>query len=162
MRNRYSAKTTFTTVMGIILASVLFSQFISENILFKASILGKSMEPTYYEGNFVIVSRVSDIDRNDVVVVYKEELGKYIVKRCVGVPGDRLKLKDSVLFVNGEPSYDIWSIGITESADLMKGITLGDGQYYVLGDNREESLDSRGFGCIEEKEIQGVVLFSKR
>lgn len=119
-----------------------------------------SMEPTIPSGAAVLVDRWSEeIDRMDVVVVDPPDgVGPQLVKRAVAVGGDQVALEDGVLVVNGtpvcEPSIDPALI----DAEYFGPLLVPSGELFLLGDNRQTSVDSRVFGTVRADEVQGRVL----
>jgi signal peptidase I len=119
-----------------------------------------SMEPTIPTGAVVLVDRWSDgIDRMDVVVVDPPDgVGPQLVKRAVAVGGDEIAVEDGVLVVNGspvcEPSIDPALI----DAEYFGPLTVPTGELFLLGDNRQTSIDSRAFGTVRADEVQGRVM----
>jgi len=137
--------------------SVLLSQLITNYFIFLVEVEGISMENTYNEEDIVVVSRIKGIERGDVVVCI--ESNKKLIKRCVAIPGDSVQIIDSTLYVNGEIVEESY-IKETKykSGILGDKITLKDGEYIVLGDNRNYSRDSRDFGVVKKDFILGVVV----
>lgn len=118
---------------GIILIGiVIIAYLIIQKYYCPYIIAGPSMEPTYHAGNVVMTEPVEDelLTRDRVVIVRSEN--KSIIKRIEGVPGDTVS-------VGGKP------------------YTLKADEYYVLGDNRDESYDSRAFGPVKKEDIRAVV-----
>lgn len=124
-------------------------------------VVGPSMSPTLEEGNIIIVNkliyRLTDVARNDIIVISKNE--KYMIKRVVGLPGEQIEYKDNYVIINGvtykEPFIDS---GITTNDFSIKDLgydVIPDNMYLVLGDNRENSQDSRNYGLISKNEIIG-------
>lgn len=128
---------------------------------------GASMEPNFYDHEYLIIDEISyrlnSPERGDIVVFrYPYDPSQYFIKRIIGLPGETLRLNDGEItianpshpdgFILDEDLYlpDIFTQG---SAD----ITLDFNQYYILGDNRASSLDSRSFGPIELGDIIGKV-----
>ena len=98
-------------------------------------------------------------DQEDIVVIDKKVEGSAIIKRIIGMPNDKIKCINGVIFINDEKYEDNFGSGETSDFDE---ITLGDDEYFVLGDNRIVSKDSRVLGPIKEKYIEGttrVVLY---
>lgn len=116
------------------------------------------MNPTLKNGNIILMKKYNmQLSNNDIVVIKKDK--KIIVKRIVGIPGDNIKINDYV-FVNGEKFDEI----ITENSGYLKNeIHLNDKEYFVLGDNREHSIDSRfeEIGIVLEQEIIGKVILDR-
>ena len=125
---------------------------------------GQSMEPTFRDKSVVLLDKhVSERRTGDVVYCRCESVGRYIVKRIAAVPGDSIRAQDGVLYINGLPSVplpkeDLRAAYISESDTLMP-----DGMYFLLGDNTEESVDSRYalVGLMPEEGILAKVITKK-
>lgn len=136
--------------------------FVRDTIITKADVVGDSMIPTYYNGDTVIVNRLASIERGDLVVVL-EDSGKYVIKRVVGMPGDKFQIIDGLVFINGNHySEDYINEGNTDyEAGLAEDeIQLGTDEYFILGDNRVVSKDSREIGPVTKDQIIGEVVLS--
>ena len=111
---------------------------------------GESMNPTIRDGQFILSVIPSRIERGDVVIV--EVADQNILKRVVGVPGDSVQIYDGRVYINGKMTDNIY----TDYAGIaIVPIFLEDGEYFTLGDNRGNSLDSRytKIGVINERQI---------
>lgn len=128
-------------------------------LLFKSNIAspirvnGRSMDNTLKDGDIMILNiigyRTSKLKRFDIVVV---DNGKdYLIKRVIGLPGEKVEYKDNELYINGKVTKDKYGIGNTKDFK----IELSSGTYFVLGDNREDSLDSRFYGPFSKNKIIG-------
>lgn len=118
------------------------------------------MEPAYRSGQFLILDKhTREYTYGDVVAVKKEGLGGYLVKRIAALPGDRVCIKEGIFYVNGEAAQGARQ-NIEYAGIAGEPLILGEGQYFVLGDNPARSRDSRypEIGVIEEKEIRGKVI----
>lgn len=116
---------------------------------------GVSMEPTLTNGKIVFIKKYNlDLKHNDIVVVRKN--GKIIIKRLVGLPKDKLKI-DEYLYVNGIKNDELYT---KDSGQLQEEMELKENEYFVLGDNRQNSIDSRfsEIGIIYENEIIGKIM----
>lgn len=133
----------------------------------KTSVIGPSMEPCLYNGQEIFLNRliykVSSPKAGDVVVFQPNgnEKAHYYVKRVAAVPGDTLYIKNGTLYVNDEVQDTYFNDKIAESGLAENKITLGDDEYFVIGDNCNNSEDSRSanIGNIEKKYIIGKAWF---
>ncbi|MEO4053847.1 signal peptidase I [Solibacillus sp. CAU 1738] len=140
-------------------------------------VVGASMMPTFENEDKIIVDKIgpklTNYDRFDVVVFEFNDNEDYI-KRIIGLPGDHIEYKNDSLFINGEkydePYLDAYKGALTDSGKLTADFTLDaylgetvvpEGHFFVLGDNRRKSLDSRdaSVGFIEQDKIIGKVRF---
>lgn len=144
------------TFKYIVVVVVLLLLFIF--VLGFQQVKGPSMLPTFKEGEIILMNkliyRFSKIQRKDVVVVSVND--KYMIKRVIGLPGEKVEYKDNKLYINGieytESFIDTDKV-ITE--DFSTNGTIPEGKYLVLGDNRQDSQDSRDYGFISKKDIVG-------
>ena len=114
---------------------------------------GTSMYPTLQDKEFMILNKISlkqGINRFYIVVV--QENNKYIIKRVIGLPGESVMYKDSKLYINGKVIEDNYSKTTTNDFD---NVVLGENEYFVMGDNRAVSSDSRIIGPVNIKNIKG-------
>ena len=132
---------------------------------------GESMMPTLESGERMIVNKlnykIGDIQHFDIVVFHAPEKKDYI-KRVIGVPGDTLEYKNDQLYINGkkinEPYLQDYKNQIVDGGTLTEDFSVLDytgkkiipkGSYFVMGDNRRNSKDSRHIGLVSEEEIVG-------
>ena len=138
----------------IIIVVILIKQFIVTPI----RVNGDSMNPTLYDGDIMILNRIgyklNGLKRFDIVVVKKEK--EYLIKRVVGFPGEEIEYKNNKLYVNGKLIKDKY--GKKSTKDFKTKIPKG--KYFVMGDNRDNSLDSRYLGAFKKKEILGKTNFT--
>ena len=121
---------------------------------------GQSMSPTYKDGSVVFyLRRGREYSYGDVVAI-KMASGEKYIKRIVALPGDTVDLQDGKLYVNGAMEGNVYANGRTEPevSTVKFPYTVEEGRYFVLGDNRENSVDSRTFGTISAAQIRGRVL----
>ncbi|MDD3401988.1 MAG: signal peptidase I [Hespellia sp.] len=123
---------------------------------------GNSMYPTLRDGQLVFYQRLGqDYDYGDVISV-RMPTGEFYVKRVIAKAGDTVELKDGKVWVNGEVAAESYAFGetVAEDGTVEYPLTVEDGKYFILGDNRENSNDSRAFGAIIEERVTGEVLFA--
>lgn len=122
---------------------------------------GESMYPTLDDGTVVIYLRPVHSYRVGEIVSVRMAYGEYYIKRVVAVAGDTVDLVDGVAYINGEPESGDWVYGATEDQQsaVTYPLTVPEGKVFVMGDNREGSVDSRTFGCISASQTRGRILF---
>lgn len=116
---------------------------------------GDSMLPNLHGGDFLIVSRLADPKREDVVVFKEKESGKNLVKRLIGLEGDTVEYRDGSLILNGEDIDEDYIEFKSKEDFLVKG-EIPEGKAFVLGDNRVNSRDSRSFGLVDVDDLDVV------
>ncbi len=121
---------------------------------------GTSMEPTYHDGDKLIVLFTDRVNENDIVICWSDPLDEYLVKRVIGVPGDVIEIKNGALYRNGNRVYEAYIKDVIWDLESDESITLGDDEFFLLGDNRNDSIDSRNLGAIERDDIFGKVLLN--
>jgi len=153
-----------------IIISLSLVVFLRAVVMEPRQVRQRSMLPTLWDGDIILVGKNAYIfgqpGRGDVVV-FKSPNGKEdLVKRVVGIPGDWIKDNGSKLLVNGfvldkgRTKSDEWLFRFDKKTGDQqgRGIHLGTGEFYVVGDNRDVSRDSRAFGPIKRESIIGRVL----
>jgi len=137
-------------------------------VLTSFSIPSPSMEPTLDVGDRIIVDRLSfdlhAVRRGDIIVFRRppqEHCGgpevSYLVKRVIGLPGDRISSSGNTVLIDGRPLAEPWLPGSDPLAPAISPTTVAPGTFYVLGDNRSDSCDSRFWGAVQRSLIVGRV-----
>lgn len=173
----------------VFLSAFILVMFLNVTVFATTQVRQTSMKNTLVEGQHLFVEKVSylfgspkqgdiiifldnkhntnyfsryTIFLKDVSEIFKpveEKTNIRLVKRVVGVPGDEVDIRDGKVYVNGEPLDEPYVIGQTLKRDLSFPATVPDGKYFVLGDNREASRDSRNFGFIDKDQVEGKAVF---
>lgn len=124
---------------------------------------GASMEPNFYDHEYLIIDEISyrfnEPQRGDIVVFkYPKDPKQYFIKRVIGKPGEKVKIQDNGVYINGTRLNETYLPETTETVLPLRGygeVTLGSDEYFLLGDNRGQSLDSRIFGPVKREFIVG-------
>ncbi len=128
------------------------------------SILGQSMEPNYHQDQRLLVDKVTPqvfgYSRGDIVIVHSPSQDIELIKRLVGKPGDRIELRDNQVYVNDQLLNEPYLPPNANSGPTRETTqwTLGPDQYFIMGDNRSFSQDSRVFGPVGSSNIVGRAL----
>ena len=119
---------------------------------------GLSMYDTLEGDEIMILWKLGEIERYDIVVADVKVSGSddVVIKRVYGLPGETISCEDGKIYINGSLIEDEY--GYRETSDFGP-VTLGENEYFLLGDNREISLDSRVFGKVTRDEIEGTPNF---
>ena len=188
MRNEKPIQKEIGSWIIVIVVALVLSLFIDSTIIAKAEVEQSSMENTLFEGQQLIVNKLSytfdEPKRGDIIIFLEnEEKGNIIdnfirsvknrfsssdeiaaeqerlVKRVIGVAGDEIDIQNGYVYINGERLEESYVNGITLPGNLKLPITVGEGELFVIGDNREVSRDSRDFGPIDVKQVEGKAVF---
>lgn len=121
---------------------------------------GESMMPTLKSDQTVLYLRLSgELSKGDIVAIKMPSGDKY-VKRVIGIEGDTIDIKDGRVYRNGRRLSEAYVRGRTEAyRGVTYPYTVESGKVFVMGDNREDSVDSRTFGAVIEEDIKGRILF---
>lgn len=162
----------FSWLKAIVIALVIV--FVVREFLVTPSIVkGESMLPSLQDGDRIMISKVTPIDRFDMIAFHAPDAEENYVKRVIGLPGDSIEVKDDILYINGTAYQEeylsdhketIFGNSFTENFTLEQvtgETTVPDGYLFVLGDNRPVSKDSRSEKVmfIDEDAVIGDVVF---
>lgn len=129
----------------------------------KTSMVGNSMEPVLYNGQELLIDRLSynflKPKRGDVVVFYPNgnSNSHYYVKRVIGIPGDTVRIENGMLYLNGVPQPFLFADKIDDAGVAYEEILVAEDEYFVMGDNCNNSEDSRSanLGMVKKENIYG-------
>ena len=135
------------------------------------TVSGASMYPTLHNGDRMVLSKVGDIHRFDVVILKAPDENVEYIKRVIGMPGDTVEMKSGLLYINGKKVDQpfINTEALAKQTVFIDDFTLEsltgeskvpEGKYFVLGDNRGVSKDSRMIGFIDRSAIEGKAVFT--
>ncbi len=115
---------------------------------------GNSMYDTLEGKEFMILNKLDKPNRYDIVVV--DTKSDELIKRVYGLPGEKISIENNVIYINDKKIEDVYAYGETSN---YESVTLSDDEYFVLGDNRAVSLDSRTIGPVKKSQIKGTTNF---
>jgi len=176
-------KSKFREYVEAIILAVVIALFIRTFVIQAYKIPSGSMKPTLLIGDHILVSKfnygiklpflrttlipVGAPQRGDIVVfIYPEDRSKDFIKRLIGVPGDTIEIRNKKIFINGLPYSDKNGVyvdnlvipGAVQPRDNFGPVTVPEGSLFVMGDNRDESYDSRFWGFVSMKDVLGKAL----
>lgn len=134
----------------ILIVVLLVRTFIATPI----KVNGNSMYKTLDGSEFMILNKLAKIDRYDIVVV--DTKSDELIKRVYGLPGEKISIENNSIYINDKKIEDIYAYGETSN---YESITLGSDEYFILGDNRAVSLDSRTIGPVKKSQVKGTTNF---
>lgn len=146
---------------------VIVVLLIKKLIITPIRVIGPSMKDTLQNNDIMLLDKISyrfkDIKRFDIIVIKYQ--GEKIIKRVIGLPGDKVEIKRNTLYINGKEYEEKYLATGTQTNDfdfssISESEVVPDNYYFVLGDNREESKDSRMIGFVNKKDIQGHAIYT--
>ena len=137
---------------AIIIGVILLRTF----IITPVRVNGDSMKNYLINGDILLLYKLGDIKRNDIIVIDYEKGQDEIVKRVIGLPNESIRIKNNRIYINDKEIENSYAYGETSDYDE---ITLGEDEYFVLGDNRLISKDSRIIGPVKRSKIKGKTIF---
>ena len=118
---------------------------------------GNSMYPTLHDFDVVITEKKFTPERGDIIVLNKED-GDHLIKRVIGLPGETVQIIDGYIYINNELFCDYVDIQLEDAGMFTEAVLISDSHYFVLGDNRNQSIDSTELGLIPADDITGRVV----
>lgn len=148
------------TLSAAVIIALVIRTFVFEPV----RVDGSSMLDTLHDGEIMFVTKpeylLGDPNRGDVIICHYPDRDPYFVKRIIAVPGDTIEIKGTDVYVNGAlTDEDYLSSDRNRYSHTLAPLTLGPDEYFVMGDNRDNSNDSRAIGPITRDMIRGHVRF---
>lgn len=132
-------------LLGILLCACLMVRYVVQRV----DVYGASMEPAYMEGDVILADKIclsfTEIERFDAVVFqYQYRKDQFYIKRVIGLPGEKVQIIDGQVYIDEVRLDDIYGTELIENPRrAAEPVLLGDDEYFLLGDNRNDSSDSR-------------------
>lgn len=157
-----------------IVVAIVIAFVVRQYLIAPVTVKGESMEPTYHDNDRVMIFKPGSLDYDDVIVFQSPVEDDHYIKRVIGLPGDHVEVKDEQLYVNGKKVAEPYiadtakqyekDTGVQYTEDFTMDDVTGEmkvpkDSYFVLGDNRPNSSDSRMYGFINKDAVDGKVLF---
>ena len=139
-----------------------------------AAVNGSSMEPTLHNNDRLWVTSIKKPQRFDIIAFPSPRNGQRVAKRLIGLPGETVEYRDDTLYINGVSLSEDYLASAKrnvsknenytqdftlETLEATQSLTVPEGMYFVLGDNRPRSDDSRYFGFVKQTSVEGVLTF---
>jgi signal peptidase I len=182
-KKKEKSKSKIQEYIEAIIIAVLIAVFVRTFIVQAYKIPSRSMVPTLLVGDHLLVNKfiygvkipflrntllpITDPKRGDIIVfIYPNDRSKDFIKRVIGVAGDKIEIKNKKIFLNGKEytdSYGIYSDNVIypssiQPRDNFGPVTVPKESLFVMGDNRDESADSRYWGFVDLKDVEGKAL----
>lgn len=179
-RTKGKTKSKMQEYIEAIIIAILIAVFIRTFVIQAYKIPSRSMVPTLLVGDHLLVNKfiygvkipyfrktiipITDPQRGDIVVfIYPNDRSKDFIKRVIGVAGDTIEIKNKKIFINGKEYTDTYGIysdsviypGSMQPRDNFGPVTVPPKSLFVMGDNRDESADSRYWGFVELNDVEG-------
>lgn len=159
LKNGVKRIKNFLNLFGPAIVVFLLIILLFKFVLLVSFVPTSSMENTIARDSIILSTRIhKSINRGDIIVFWSEEENKILIKRVVGIAGDKIEICDDKVYINGNPEAGVYFKGKTKIGDNnLKIFTIPADSLFVLGDNRENSKDSRSYNnpYISIKDVMG-------
>lgn len=155
IKQEYRSNQLFTGFCAIFVALIFLTFFLFGEVFISVQVHGRSMQPTFYTGDKLLVNTYKTPDYGDVIIV--DHNGTWLIKRVIGLGGDVITFHDGKVYRNDELLIEDYLAQGTETTGTWTYIEVQEDQIFYLGDNRMDSSDSRVYGPCLIKDVKGVV-----
>lgn len=159
-QNNWKKSLCLFTVFGVIMIILtsLFGIIPRQFIISSFSVSGSTMEPNFHHNDYLLIKKFDRrFSRGDVIIFHPpKDSNQLLLKRIIGLPNEKVEIRDGKIFINGQMLNEPYINEETKGGEFSSP-TLENNQYFVLGDNRSNSLDSRRFGPVLKDNIVGKV-----
>ena len=151
----------FIDLGSALIIVLIINSFLVQNL----RVQGQSMTPMLRDGDIVLLNKViydlKKPQRGDIIGFHSDGLEHKVIKRVVGLPGDKIDFHDDMIYINNEAVYQIEEGAVTTKGDIKYPYDVPEKSYFVMGDNYNHSIDSRFnfIGSVQEEQIIGRVDF---
>lgn len=144
------------TSKALVTLSLVFAAAFSVSCVWPVRMSGSSMKPTINDGDLLFLTEIGDrIDRGNIVSFYPPKNDGVYIARIIGLPGESVAIKDGVVEINGTELRESYILeALNQNKVNLPTTQISEAHYYVLGDNRDNSNDSRSFGTLERSQIE--------
>ena len=150
----------FLLWVAIIVAIMTVVMALNQFVFFTVQVKGQSMQPTLYTNDLLVANRVKKVERGSIIII-EGETNYWLIKRVIACKkGDKIEIKDGYVYLNEEKLNESYVLkgGATRWNDSQnQTVVLGSDEIFYLGDNRENSSDSRNYGTCKQSQVVGVV-----
>ena len=157
--HKKGSDTAFVLTLFVLVAIMTMVIILNTFVLFNVRVSGPSMQPTLYTGNVLVANRYKTTYRGAIVIISGEKPGSddLLIKRVIGLPGDVVEFDGGYVLVNGQRLTEDYLSEQGKTFHDVPRIEVGENEIFYLGDNRQNSSDSRHYGTCTTEQILGVV-----
>ncbi len=148
----------FLLWVAIIVAIMTVFMALNQFVFFTVQVKGQSMQPTLYTNDLLVANRVKKVERGSIIII-EGETNYWLIKRVIACNGETVEIKDGYVWIEGDKLNESYVLknGVTEWVGEEQTVELKPGEIFYLGDNRENSSDSRNYGTCKQSQVVGVV-----
>lgn len=149
----------FLAMLSIVIVIMSVIVLLNTFVFFNVRVSGPSMQPTFYTGNVLVANRYKQVEHGSIIIISGEKVGSddWLIKRVIGLPGDTIEFKEGCVYRNGTKLKEDYLLSQGKTFCGKEKINVPEDEIFYLGDNRENSSDSRHYGTCAFSQVVGVV-----